>query len=85
MSKDATINSDVYIDTLTKLKARTQRVRPVLEMSKVLLQRDNAGPHISLKTREVISSLGWTTILHHPYSPDLELSDFPLFGPSKKV
>ena len=45
MSKGATINSGVYIDTLKKLKARIQRVRPALEMSKVLLQHDNARPH----------------------------------------
>ena len=51
MSKGATINSDVYIDTLKKLKARIQTA---LEMSKVLLQHDNARPHTSLKTHEVI-------------------------------
>ena len=33
MSKGTTINSDVYIDALKKLKARIQRVRPALEMS----------------------------------------------------
>ena len=60
----ATINSDVYNDTLKKLKAKISRVRPVLEMSKVLLQHDNTRPHTSLKTREVISSFGWTTISH---------------------
>ena len=51
-------------------------------MSKVLLQHDNARPHNSLKTCEVISSFGWTTISHPPYLPDLALSDFYLFGPS---
>ena len=56
MSKKATINSVVYIYTLKKLKARIQRVRPVLEMSKVLLQHDNAMPHTSLKTHKVITS-----------------------------
>ena len=85
MSKEATINSDVYIDTLKKLKVRIQRVQPALEMSKVLLQHDNAMPHISLKTHEVISSFGWTTILHPPYLPDLASSDFHLLGSSKKV
>ena len=58
ISNGATINSDVYIDTLKKLKARIQRVRPALEMSKVLLQHENARPHTSLKTSEVISSFG---------------------------
>ena len=84
MSKGATINSDVYIDTLKKLKARIRRVRPALEMSKVLLQHDNAKPHTILKTREVISSFGWTTISHPPYSPDLAPSDFHLFKPLKE-
>ena len=84
MSKGATINSDVYIHTLKKLKARIQRVRPVLKMSKVLLQHDNARPHTSLKIREVISSFGWTRISHLPYSPDLAASDFHLFGPLKE-
>ena len=84
MSKGATINSDLYIDTLKKLKARIQRVQPALEMSKVLLQHDNARPHTSLKTHEVISSFGWKTISHPPYLPDLALSDFHLFGPLKE-
>ena len=84
MSKRATINSDVYIDTLKKLKARVRRVRPALEMSKVFLQYENARPHTSLKTREIISSFGWTTISHLPYSPDLTPSDFYLFRPLKE-
>ena len=84
MSKGATINSDVYIETLKKLKSRIQRVRPALEMYKVLLQHDNARPHTSLKTVEVISSFGWTTISHPAYSPDLAPSDFHLLGPFKK-
>ena len=33
-------------------------------MSEVLLQHDNTRPHTSLKTHEVISSFGWTTISH---------------------
>ena len=80
MFKGATINSDVYIDKLKKLKARIRRVRPALEMSKVLLQHGNARPHTSLKIREVVSSFGWTTISHPPYSPNLAPSDFHLFG-----
>ena len=84
MSKGATINSDVYINTLKKLKARIQRVQPTLEMAKVLLQHDNARPHTSHKACEIISSFGWTTILHPPYSPDLAPSNFHLFGPLKE-
>ena len=85
MSKGAIINSDVYIDTLKKLKARIRRDRPALEMSKILLQHDNARPHNSPETREVISSFDWTTISHPPYSPDLASSDSICLGPSMKV
>ena len=81
MFKRATINSDIYIDTLKKLKAR---VRPALEMSKVLLQHDNARPHTSFKTCEVISSFGWTTILHPSYLPNRAPSDFHFFKPLKE-
>ena len=84
MPNGTTINSDAYIDTLRKLKAKLRRVRPHLDMSKVLLQHDNAKPHTSLKTREVIASFGWTTVTHPPYSPDLAPSDYHLFGPLKE-
>ena len=84
ISKGVTINSDIYVDTLKKLKARIQRVRPALQFSKVLLQHDNARIHISLKTHKVISSFGWTTISHPLYSPELAPSDFHLFGPLKE-
>ena len=91
MSKGATINSDVYIDTLKKLKARIRSVRPALEMCEDLLQHNNARPYTSLKTHEVISFsqqftffFDWTTISHPPYSPDLAPSDFHLFGPLKE-
>ena len=53
-------------------------------MSKVLLQHDNARPQTSLKTHEIISSFGWTTISHPPYSPDLVPSDFNLLWPFKQ-
>ena len=85
VSKGATINSDVYIDTLKKLKARIRRVRPALEISKVLLQHDNARPHTSLKTREVISSFGWTTISHPHICQTWHRLTSICLVPSKKV
>ena len=57
MFKGAAINSDVYIDTLKKLKVEIQRVRLALEMTKVLLQHDNARPHTTLKTVRSLAPL----------------------------
>ena len=53
-----TINSDAYVGSLRKLKARLKRVRSNLKMSKLLLQHDNTRPHIGLKTRQVFTSFG---------------------------
>ena len=77
-----TINSDRYIMTLTKLKARISRVRPKKKTT-FLVQHDNARPHTSFKTMEHTANLGWTVLPHPPYSLDLVPSDFHLFGPMK--
>jgi transposase len=39
---------------------------------------DNARPHISKSTREKLLQLGWTTVPHPPYSPDLAPTDYHL-------
>jgi hypothetical protein len=49
-----TINSDHYIATLTKLKARISRLRSEKKTT-FLLQHDNARPHTSLKTMEHVA------------------------------
>ena len=83
LPRGSTIDSDRYIQTLKKLKARIYRARPALEMQRVLFHHDNAPPHTSGKTRETIASMGWKTLPHPPYSPDLAPSDYHLFGPMK--
>ena len=83
LSSRMTINSDVYVETLKKLKKRFWRVRPNKDVHKLLLQHDNARPHTSLQTREAITKLKWTVLPHPAYSPDLAPSDYHLFGPLK--
>ena len=82
--EEKTINSEVYIETRQKLKARTRLVRTNLEMNKVLLQHDNARLHTKIKT-EAITSFGWITLPHPPSSPDLVPSDYHLFGAMKEL
>ncbi|GFU93232.1 uncharacterized protein TNCV_4217581 [Trichonephila clavipes] len=45
----------------------------------VLLLHDNARPHTSRITQELIESFGWEVLDHAPYSSDLAPSDFCLF------
>jgi histone-lysine N-methyltransferase SETMAR len=66
-----------------KLKKRFRRVRPHKDVTKVLLYHKNARPHTSLHTREAITKLQWSVLLHPPYSPDLTPSNYHLFSPFK--
>ena len=67
-----------------RLRAKIQRVRTSLPIDKVLLLHNNAQSHTSIRARETIASLWWTTLLHPPYSPELAPSDYYLFGPTKE-
>ncbi|KAI6648179.1 Histone-lysine N-methyltransferase SETMAR [Oopsacas minuta] len=49
----------------------------------VLLQHDNARPHVSSKTMAAIDGLGFEWPPHPSYSPDLAPSDYWLFGELK--
>ncbi|GFR66115.1 solute carrier family 22 member 8 [Elysia marginata] len=86
LSRGETVNSDSYIDTLKRLRARILRARPDMDSENVLLLHDNARPNTSTRTRETIATFGWTTLrLPHPsYSPVLAPSDFNLFGSMKQ-
>ena len=66
MARDETISSDAYIKTLQKLKQRYRRVRPKRNPGDMLIQQDNARPHISLRTQETIAKFGWTVLPHPP-------------------
>ena len=52
-----------------------------MPIDNVLLLHDNARPHTSIRTREKITSLEWTTLPPPPYSVDLAPSDYHGFGP----
>ncbi|GFT53211.1 histone-lysine N-methyltransferase SETMAR [Trichonephila clavipes] len=56
------------------------RRKPPLDNRKgVLLLYDNARPHVARVDRNTIQPLGWETLCHSSYSPDLETSDYHRF------
>jgi len=54
LEKETTINSQRYIETLTVLKRRIERIG---KRNETLLQHDNARPHTSAVTRDEIQCL----------------------------
>ncbi|GFX27074.1 histone-lysine N-methyltransferase SETMAR [Trichonephila clavipes] len=75
-----TINSDVYIEQLTKLNNAVEEKRPELTNRKgVVVHHDNARSHTSLVTRQKLLELGWEVLPYPPYSPDLAPYDYFLF------
>ncbi|GFX68701.1 mariner Mos1 transposase [Trichonephila clavipes] len=75
-----TINSDVYIEQLTKINNAVEEKRPELTNRKGdVFHHDNARTHTSLVTRQKLLELGWDVLPHPPYSPDLAPSDYFLF------
>jgi len=76
LAEETTINSQRYIETLTALKRRIERIGI---RNETLLQHDNARPYTSAATRDVIQRLDFSALPHPPYSPDLAPSNFHLF------
>lgn len=74
LEQGKTINSDVYCEQLKKVR-RALRNRRI----PVIFLDDNAKPHRSRQTRQMIEELGWEPLEHAPYSPDMAPSDFYLF------
>lgn len=79
-----TANTHFYCEALRAMREATKRGRRGKLTRGILLQQDNAPPHTSATTMEVIRDLGFQLVPHPPYSPDLAPSDYWLFGPLKQ-
>ena len=66
------MNAELYVQQLRRLNDTIKERRPTRQYP-VILQHDNARPHIA------IQELDWEVLPHPPYSPDLAPSDFHLF------
>ena len=69
-----TITADLYCKQLDRVAAKLQG-----KQDKIYFLHDNARPHIAKSTREKLLKLGWITVPHPPYSPDLAPTDYHLY------
>ena len=68
------ITADLYCQQLDRVAAKLEG-----KQDRIYFLHDNARPHIGKSTREKLLKLGWVTIPHPPYSPDLAPTDYHLY------
>ena len=78
LERNQTVNAELYVQQMERLKTAIQEKRPNRQHG-VLLLHDNARPHIADMTKEAIQTHGWEVLPHPSYSPDLAPTDFHLF------
>ena len=76
-----TITGDRYRTQLMRLSRALKDKRPQYNErhDKVILQHDNAGPHVAKVVKTYLETLKWEVLPHPPYSPDIAPSDYHLF------
>lgn len=75
-----TITAEKYCQQIDKMHQKLRQQRPALVNRKgpILLQ-DNARPHVAQLTLQKLNELGYETLPHPPYSPDLSPTDYHFF------
>ncbi|KAF2348123.1 Transposase type 1 [Trinorchestia longiramus] len=75
-----TVNAERYCNDLAVMHARLSKNRPALVHRRgPILLHDNARPHVARMTVQKFTELGYETLPHPPYSPDLSPTDYHLF------
>ncbi|MEZ0498439.1 hypothetical protein [Sphingomonas sp. IW22] len=78
LKRNVTITAAIYVQQLKRVAQAISQKRPN-SRHKLILQHDNARPHIAKMTISAIQELNWEILQHPPYSPDIAPSDFYLF------
>ena len=77
------INADYVQRELERLREVVLKKRRIMR-DKPFILWDNARPHAAIATTNKVHELGFRLLNHPPYSPDLAIADFHLFGPMKQ-
>jgi len=79
LPKGQTINAEYYLSLLVQLY-NIQKEKCSGKVTKgVLFLHNNAQAHLALATQKKLAYLGFQSLDHPPYSPDLAPSDYHLF------
>ena len=84
LPKGQTINAEYHSSLLVQLKDILKEKRRAKVTKGVLFLHDNAPAHWALATQKKLAYLGFQSLDHPPYSPDLAPLDYHLFPGLKK-
>ena len=81
LKPNETITGERYRTQLMRLSQALCEKRPKSEQrhEKVILQHDNAQPHVAKAVKTYLETLKWEVLPHPPYSLDIAPSDYYLF------
>jgi transposase len=77
LPKGRTFNAEYYCDSIV---AALTQLQPEDDNRKLVVHADNARAHTAQKCRTFCKENGLRLVSHPPYSPDLALTNFFLFG-----
>ena len=83
LKPNETITGDRYRTQLMRLSRALREKRPQHEQrhKKVILQHDNARPHVAKPVKTYIEMLKWEVVPHLPYFPNFAPSDYYITCP----
>jgi hypothetical protein len=76
LERNLTVTAKRYCQQFRRMEEAIQQKRP--GRHGVILQHDNARPHIANMMKGAIQELDWKILSHPPYSPELSSSDYHL-------
>ena len=81
LKPNETITGERYRTQLMRLSRALREKRPQYEQrhKKVILQHENAQPHVTKPVKTYLETLKWEVQSHPPYFPDIAPSDYYLF------
>lgn len=80
LETNQSITAEIYCNQLADMHASLQEKSPALVNRRgPILLHDNARPHVARLTLQKLTDLGYETLPHPPYSPDLSPTDYHFF------
>ena len=81
LKPNETITGERYRTQLMRLSRAQREKRPQYEQrhERVILQHDNARPHVAKPVKTYLVTLKWEVLPYPSYSPDITPSDYYLF------